>query len=239
MKVSIIFIGTGKYLNFLPKYWEKIQENFLPNTEKKIFVFTDGELNDVPENILVFKQDHLDWPYITLLRFEIINKVKDSLKEFDYLVFMDADTLVVDEVLEEDFISDKSFFSVHHPCHYMQMPPHDKLPGSFETNRKSQAFLDVNKYKPDVYYQCCLWGGKIPDVFELLDTLESRIQIDIENETIPEWHDESHLNKFLIENNDRVHTLSPEYAYPEVFSKYCTFDPKIVHLSKDNSEYQV
>jgi len=37
-------------------------------------------------------------------------------------------------------------------------------------------------------------------------------------------------------NKEKVHTLGPEYAYPEVFSDYCKFDPKILHLSKDNSK---
>ena len=54
MKVAICFIGTGKYLNFLPKYYENIQEHFLPNTEKTFLVFTDGELNDLPDNIIPY-----------------------------------------------------------------------------------------------------------------------------------------------------------------------------------------
>ena len=239
MKAAIIFIGTANYLNFLPKYWENIEKYFLTNTEKHIFAFTDGELEDIPENVTVIPQEHLEWPFITLYRFKIINKIKEKLKDFDYLIFMDADTLVVDNVSEDEILSEKSFFSVHHPCHYMKMPPHDKLPGSFEINKNSQAFLDIQKYKPNIYYQACFWGGKIPDVYELLDVLDSRIDIDVKNDTIPVWHDESHLNKFLVENSDRVKTLSPQFAYPEAFQSYCTFDPKIVHLKKDNSKYQV
>jgi len=53
MKVSICFIGTGKYLNFLPKYYENIHEYFLPNSEKEFLVFTDGE-GDFPEDIKVY-----------------------------------------------------------------------------------------------------------------------------------------------------------------------------------------
>ena len=43
MKVAITFIGTNKYLDFLPRYYENIKEYFLPNTEKIFLVFTDGD----------------------------------------------------------------------------------------------------------------------------------------------------------------------------------------------------
>ena len=63
MKVAITFIGTNKYLDFLPKYYENIEKYFLPNTEKIILAFTDGELDDTPDNLKVYKQEHLDWPF--------------------------------------------------------------------------------------------------------------------------------------------------------------------------------
>ena len=53
MKVAITFIGTNKYLDFLPKYYENIEKYFLPNSEKTIFAFTDGQLNDTPDNLKV------------------------------------------------------------------------------------------------------------------------------------------------------------------------------------------
>ena len=239
MKVAVIFIGTGKYLNFLPKYWEKVESNFLPGVEKTIFAFTDGELSDVPDNVKVVKQEHLEWPLITLLRFEIINKIKDELMNYDQLVFMDADTVVYDTVTTEEFFSDKPFFGVHHPCHFLGFPPHNKLPGAFETNAASHGSIDLKQYSPKVYYQGCLWGGKIPEVFELIDLIDIRTQLDVKHNSIPVWHDESHINRFFIENEDRVHLLGPEYAYPEVFESHCDFDPKIVHLAKDNSKYQI
>lgn len=237
MKVAIAFIGTSKYLNFLPQYYEKIKENFLPNIEKTFLVFTDGE-GDYPEDIKVYPQEHLEWPYITLTRFEIINKAREEILKHDWLVFLDADTLVVDKVLEEDFVSDKPLFGVWHPCHNLGMPPHNKLPGAFETNKLSLAYVDVEQELPTVYYQGCFWGGKVPEVLELIDELQSRVTKDLENDVIAVWHDESHLNKYFLENNDKVKTFGPEYAYPEVFSKYCEFSPKIVHLAKDNSNYQ-
>lgn len=236
MKVAIAFIGTSKYLNFLPQYYEKIHDNFLPNTEKTFLVFTDGE-GDFPEDVKVYQQDHLEWPYITLTRFEIINRSREEILKNDWFVFLDADTLVVDKITEEDFVSEKSLFGVWHPCHHLGMPPHNKLPGAFETNSSSLAFVDTEKELPDTYYQGCFWGGRVPDVLELIDELQDRVKKDLDNDVIAVWHDESHLNRYFLENKEKVRTFGPEYAYPEVFAGQCNFSPKIVHLSKDNSNY--
>lgn len=236
MKVAICFIGTGKYLNFLPKYYENIQEYFLLGVEKTFLVFTDGE-GDFPEDVKVYHQEHLEWPYITLKRFEIIQKAKEEIEKNDWFVFIDADALVVDAINKEEFFDEtKPFFGVHHPCHFLQMPPHNEYPGAFETNPLSLSHITKTD-NLSVYYQGCLWGGKVPDVLELIDELNSRVDKDLENNVIAVWHDESHLNKFFIERKESVHTLGPEFAYPEVFSEYCNFSKKIVHLSKDNSKY--
>ena len=56
-KVAICFIGTGKYLNYLPNYYEHIEEHFLPESEKTFLVFTDGELDGMPDNVIHYQQD--------------------------------------------------------------------------------------------------------------------------------------------------------------------------------------
>jgi hypothetical protein len=118
------------------------------------------------------------------------------------------------------------------------MPPHNEYPGAFETNSLSLSHIDETD-DLSVYYQGCLWGGKVSDVLEMIEELDSRVNKDLENDVIAVWHDESHINKFFIRNKNNVNTLGSEYAYPEVFSDYCKFKPKIVHLSKNNSKYHV
>ena len=238
MKVAISFLGTGKYLDFLPQYYQNIEEYFLPNTKKTVLAFTDGELDEAPKNIKVFPQEHLDWPYITLKRFEIINKAREIINDHDWFVFIDGDALVVDRIEEEEFFTDKPLFGVHHPCHYLKMPPHNQYPGAYEITENCNAAVDLEKYQPKVYYQGCFWGGKVPEVCAMIDELEYRVGDDLHRNVVALWHDESHLNKYFIENPDLVHTYGPEYAFPEVFKDQCTFKPKIVHLAKDNSEYQ-
>ena len=237
MKVAITFIGTNRYLDFLPKYYESIKENFLPNTEKVFLVFTDGD-GDFPDDVKVYHQEHLEWPYITLKRFEIINKARADLDSMDWLVFLDADTRVVDTVTEEEFFSDKPYFGVHHPCHALKMQPHTEYPGAFETNTNSRAGV-TEEDDTSMYYQGCLWGGRVPDVLDMIDELDGRVEEDLSNDVIAVWHDESQLNKFYSEVKEDVHLLGPEYAYPEVFKDHCNFPPKIVHLAKDNSAYQI
>ncbi len=237
MKVAITFIGTNKYLNFLPKYYENIHKYFLPGVEKTFLVFTDGE-GDFPDDVKVYPQEHLSWPFITLKRFEILNNAREEILKNDWLVFLDADALVVDEISAEEFFTDKPLFGVHHPCHYLGMTPHDQPPGAFETNKSSEAYVDVYKEAPLVYYQGCLWGGKVPEVCAMIDTLMDRTNRDLEKDVVALWHDESHINKYFIEHQEDVHTHGPEFAYPEVFKEYCEFKPRIVHLAKDNSEYQ-
>ena len=238
MKVAITFIGTNKYLNFLPKYYENVEKYFLPNTEKVILAFTDGDLDETPDNLKVYKQEHLDWPFITLKRFEIINKARDIINECDWLVFIDADALPVTTITEEEFFKDKPLFGVHHPCHFLGMEPHTKAPGAYEQNPRSEAYVDTSNGLPPVYWQGCLWGGKVPNVCAMIDELEARVNRDLENNIVALWHDESQINRYFLERINDVHTFGPEYSFPELFKDSCTFEPKIVHLAKDNSEYQ-
>ena len=238
MKVAITFIGTNKYLDFLPKYYENVEKYFLPNSEKTIFAFTDGELNDTPDNLKVYHQEHLEWPFITLKRFEIINKAREEIEKHDWLVFIDADAIPVVEITEEEFFTNKPLFGVHHPCHFLGMEPHTQAPGAYDQNPNSEAYVDTSKGLPEVYYQGCFWGGKVPNVCAMIDELEARVNRDLEKDVVALWHDESQINKYFLERLDMVHTYGPEYAFPEVFKDYCQFSPKIVHLAKDNSSYQ-
>ena len=249
MKVAISFIGTNRYLDYLPQYYQNIEKYFLPNSEKTILAFTDGELNDTPDNLKVYHQEHLPWPYITLKRFEIINKAREEIKKNDWFVFIDADALPVATITEEEFLyrccdsstDEVPFFGVHHPCHYLKMPPHNKPPGAYEQNSKSEAYVsheDVGLLAPEPYIQGCFWGGKVPAVLSMIDELEARVNRDLENDIIAQWHDESHINRYFIDRLFDFHCFGPEYAYPEVFDEHCNFEPKIVHLAKDNSKYQ-
>lgn len=239
MKVALSFIGTGKYLEYLPKWYEKVQENFLPGVEKHIFVFTDGEIEEAPDGTSIHFLEHKEWPYVSLERFKTLMQIQDNIRKYDWFIFLDADTLVVEPIKPKDIFNiDKPLIGVHHPCDYLKMPPHNQYPGAFEINSKSTAAITPED-NTSIYYQACVWGGKVPEVLSMITELNSNIQKDLKNNIIAKWDDESHLNKYFCSNTSMVNILSSSYAYPEVFSEQCDFKPIIVHLAKNNSEYQV
>tara|TARA_B100001250_G_scaffold412655_1_gene444477 strand:+ start:2452 stop:3177 length:726 start_codon:yes stop_codon:yes gene_type:complete len=237
-KILICFIGTGDYLNFLPNYYNKIMENLCPDCEKDLLVLTDGEVNDLPDNIIHVHTDHKEWPYITLERFKIIDESSKLIKNYDWFLFLDADT-IVNQTVEYDEIFDdsKDYIGVHHPCHFMKWPPHTERYGSFDTTNSRASVDDSDDLS--IYWQGCLWGGKVPQVLNLISELKNRVDLDLKDDIIALWHDESHLNKFFIENKLRVNTLSPSFAYPEEYDSDAKefFESKIVHLSKNNSKF--
>jgi len=238
MKLAVIFIGTGNYINFLPSWYECCEKKLCTKIEKQYFVFTDGLISDTPENITIYNQEHFSWPYVTLYRFGTILKAKEQLQKYDWVLFIDADMKVVSEVYKDDLFTDKDFIGVHHPCHYLNLQPHNKFPGAFETNSLSLASI-TKEDDTSTYWQGCLWGGKVPKIFEMMEELDYRIKEDEKNNITAIWHDESHMNKFFIENKENVNTLSPSFAFPEDFKQYCEFEEKIVHLSKNNKKYHI
>ena len=47
--LAVVFIGTDKYLKFLPTWYQTCEEKLVPNVPKQYFVFTDGQLEGTPE----------------------------------------------------------------------------------------------------------------------------------------------------------------------------------------------
>jgi hypothetical protein len=235
MKVAISFFGTGNYLNFLPNWYESIKDNLFPEVEKKFIVFTDGE-GDFPEDVVKVETEHFGWPDVFYKTFETILRAKNIIEECDWFISIDADMLVNQYVSVKEFLdSSKDYIGVHHPCHYLQLPPHNKFPGSFDTNPLSNAYISEDM-DTSVYYQGCLWGGKVPAIIEMMKLLDKWTKEDIKNNSVPVWYEESYFNKFFITNKNKVNTLSPSFAYPEDYKQYCDFEEKITHISKNNQQ---
>ena len=85
-----------------------------------------------------------------------------------------------------------------------------------------------------IYWQGCLWGGKIPYVFDMMRQIDEWTKEDVPRDSVGTYYEESYLNKFFLTHRDDVNTLPADYAYPEMFKQHCDFPNKMMHLHKDN-----
>ena len=61
MKIGILYVGIGKYIRLWDKFYSSCESLFLPQYEKKYFIFTDYPLKS-STNVQVSFQEDLGWP---------------------------------------------------------------------------------------------------------------------------------------------------------------------------------
>lgn len=228
-KLAVAFIGTAKYFSFFPNFYARCMEFLACDCEKIFLIFTDMQAYQYPGNCILFPTAHEPWPYITLKRFEFFLRAQKQILSSDFFLFLDADMLVNTRLTSNDlFCPSLPFTGVQHPAFYTKA-------GTFETNPRSTAYVPEDADR-SIYWQGCLWGGQSQYIVPMLECLSSRINDDLSAGIVATWHDESHLNRFFIDNKALVKTLDPGFAFPEI-SPRAKFAKKIIHLNKSDSEF--
>ena len=113
-----------------------LQEEDLPSDAD-----AGDDLPDLPDDLSLLSDGERDLIDEALEQL----KAEEELKDYDWIIFLDADAFVVDTVQAEELFTHKPFIGVHHPCHYLKMTPHNEFPGAFETDEKSQGVLSQKK----------------------------------------------------------------------------------------------
>jgi hypothetical protein len=228
-KVAILYICTGKYDVFWKEFYESYEENFLKNSHKEYFVFTDAQslmYEDKCDRIHKIFQKQLGWPYDTLMRFSMFDSISQQLMKFDYVFFMNANCKCVSEITEDEFLpKKKDILVVQHPGEYNKKPSRY----SYDRNPKSTAYIPKGEGK---YYICGgINGGRTNAYLELVAELKQNVDTDLQNNVIAKWHDESHINHYIYVH-DNWEMLSPSYCYAEDWN--LPFEPKILVREKSN-----
>ena len=229
MKIGILYICTGKYDVFWKDFYLSCEKYFIPNCEKHYFIYTDAnEIYDEgnSEKITKIYQEALEWPYSTLMRFSFFEKTIDLFKDCDYLFFFNANTLFIKQI-NEDFLPKKeNLLLVQHPLLYNKSVNQY----TYDRNKKSLAYIPYGEGK--YYVLGGLNGGKKNEYIKLILTLSKNIQIDLDNGIIALWHDESHINKYVLGRED-IKVLGPEYMCPDNME----FDFEPVIVTRDKNRY--
>jgi len=100
MKILILTIATNKYIQFVERLYDNIEEKFLNGHEIQGLLFTEHDV-ETSDNIKVSQIDHEPWPMPTLKRYNYFVKEKDYISQFDYCYYFDVDMGIVSEVGDE------------------------------------------------------------------------------------------------------------------------------------------
>tara|TARA_X000001036_G_scaffold438651_1_gene487072 strand:- start:2107 stop:2808 length:702 start_codon:yes stop_codon:yes gene_type:complete len=230
MKICILTIATNKYLQFVEKLYEDISEKFCPGAEISCLLFTDHEIEESGDNVRVHYIDHEPWPMPTLKRYNYFVKEKDFILEHDYCFYFDAD-MRIDEVVEMDEVC-RDLVATRHGYQSLMDPSSQ----SFDRNPKSLACVPLDE-KTVTYYAGGFNGGKTEVFMEMAETIAERVNKDLEKNVVALWHDESHMNRYLIDNPPTL-DLDPTYCYAEEFigTNYPYKPGKIIALKKNHNE---
>ena len=221
-KIGLLIIATNKYTTFIEPLIKSADDNFLNNQEVTYFIFTNKPLELISKrNINYINVEHKDWPWMTLGRYKIFSDSHDELSKMDYLYYCDADMRFVG-VVGDEILSD--LVATQHPGYY-------GTKGTPETNPASLAC--VYPYEDMQYFAGGFNGGKSEDFLKMSKILSNNIDIDYSNGIIAIWHDESHMNRYFIDNKP-TKILNPSYCYGE--SMNIPFERKLIALDKNHSE---
>ena len=224
--IGILYICTGRYIAFWHEFYLSSNEKFLPDKKKKYFVFTDKPWKFwfKYKNVRVIYISKKKWPYNTLFRYKYFSNSKSLFNKCDFLYFLNANVLFLKTIGSEIIPkNENNLVAVIHPGFY------DKKSTEFtyERNKNSSAFIPMGKGQ--FYFMGGINGGTRDAFLKMSIIISKNIEQDLEKDIIAVWHDESHLNKYLLEYKS-LHILNYTYGSPEDWN--LPLEPKILILDK-------
>lgn len=207
--ISINVIATNKYVNFLPDLIKSIDDFLFKDSKILVIVHTNSSIEGInPEHkrikILKNEIEHEPWPYTTLKRFHYFNKAKSIIEKSDYSFYIDADSLFIGEI-KEDFLPEIGMIGTIHPCLSIGN-------GTPERNPNSKAFISPSENNR--YFCGGFFGGDSKSFLQMSEKIFNNIEEDLSKDIIAIWHDESHINRFFLDNSPSL-ILEPPFAVAE------------------------
>ena len=217
--LTVFTIATNKYWDYFLELLPNLRSFISADCNLDVIVLTnrhpEGVLKTDIENLFVrvFPSEFNDWPTVTLMRYRQILKYERKIKANKFL-WLDVDMLFI-KPLDPKNLHGGIYFAPH-PGYVFNFMGFLKLKdgnkraflkdklrrtlrgqlgrGAWETNSISTAFVPPRLKR--CYVHGAVWGGETSQIIEMCRVLSERIEVDLKNDYIAAWHDESHLNWF-------------------------------------------
>ena len=219
-RVGLIAIFTGEYNKYMPRFIRTFKKYFAPG-KAKLYVLTEKNIKCDDENVEIMQINHLGWPNCTLRRYEIIMEFADKFDN-EYLFSIDGDVYFKKEILLSE-IKGELVGVLHRNIE------RKRKDFNYETRPESKAYIADNEGK--TYFAGGLVGGKREIFLRLAENIRDNMNEDIKKGIRAVWGDESHINRYFIDNEPEK-ILSPVYMCPD-YLEGKKFAGKIIHITKD------
>ncbi|XP_050010867.1 histo-blood group ABO system transferase 2-like isoform X5 [Alexandromys fortis] len=212
--IGLTVFAIKKYVVFLKLFLETAEQHFMVGHKVIYYVFTDrpAEVPQVPlgagrKLVVLTVRNYSRWQDVSMHRMEMISDFSERrfLQEVDYLVCADVDMKFQDHVGVEIL---SALFGTLHPGFYRS----SREAFTYERRPKSQAYIPHNE--GDFYYMGAFFGGSVLEVHRLTKACHQAMVEDKANGIEAIWHDERHLNKYLLYHKP-TKVLSPEYMWDQ------------------------
>lgn len=226
MKVAILYVCTGGYIKFWDEFYQSAERHFMPGAEQRqYFVFTDQKFDEqhLP-HVTRVEQPNLGWPDNTLKRYHMFLRIESQLAEFDYMYFFNANCIFRQDVGNE-FLPDRQdqLVVVRHPGQ-VQRSIND-VP--YERNPRSLAHIP--REQGSYYVYGGVNGGSAKAFLALSHAVQKAVDRDLREGIVAQWHDESHLNRYILDHPHCVRHAG--YCYPQ---NWTLSEPKMIEVRDKN-----
>lgn len=211
--IGIICIVTGVYNRFWDGFYESVNANFCTESHKNFYLFTDStELaqGNLPDNVNATLIPDKGWVLNVMLRSEIFLSIEDELLKNDFVFNLNSNYRAVKPIHDDELLPDASNGWLCGLCFdfYTQREPNTF---TYDRNPDTQAYIpyDSGKY----YFQGGFYGGRTAEFLEMSRQIKAMTDIDIARQLITRFHDESYVNRYLLDRTPKI--IGTRYATAE------------------------
>lgn len=207
---TLHLIATNKYVSFLPEMTKSVYTHFFPKTQRHVVIYTNMpnpenyvKVEDPNAGTIMFHYVHIDheaWPLITLKRF---HRFSNCPLDVSHSFYCDVDAFFT-KTLTTDMLNNSIYGTVH--------PGYTGGKGTVCSNPNSTSCIPAGENT--VYFCGGFFGGEHTLFMKMAHELRDRIQRDLNNGVMADWHDESHLNWYFWKNPPSVLTYPFAVAEP-------------------------
>ncbi|XP_057235540.1 histo-blood group ABO system transferase 1-like isoform X2 [Malurus melanocephalus] len=209
---GVVTFAVEKCVQFIEGFMRSANQYFLAGHPVNFYLFTDNPekippLQMAPEKrlLVIPVQNDPRWPDISTSHMDIISAYIHShfQHEVDYLYSIDINSQLLAPIGVEIIDALVATISSWHLTPWYRHKSYERRPASRAAIPEGHG---------DFYYTASFYGGSVAELYKLTRACSEGLRADREKGIEARWHEESHLNRYLVQHKP-TRLLSPEYYW--------------------------